>query len=50
MALGLFTELTKARFQSTRASAMGRWLMIEVNDEKSLQDVRQLLAIRMQKE
>jgi len=44
---GLFTDYLKELFYKTSYSAMGRWLMIEVRDKTVLNDIKELLGIRV---
>jgi hypothetical protein len=43
----LFTTYVKELYGRTAYSAMGRWLMIEVNDKAVLNDIKHLMAIRV---
>ncbi len=44
---GLFSPYVRGLCERTAASPMGRWLMIEVTDKESLEDVQRLLRIRI---
>jgi len=47
MALGLFTPYLEELYGRTAFSCGGRWLMISVKDHDVLEDVKQLIAIRV---
>lgn len=44
--LGSFSNYTKNLYENTKEGMGQRWLMIEVKDEATLQDVKELIAIR----
>jgi len=44
---GLFTTYVKELYGKTVYSAMGRWLMIEVKEKTVLNDIKNLLRIRI---
>lgn len=45
----VFTEYVKQLYDNTVFSAMGKWLMIEVRDELIINDIKNLIKIRMRK-
>jgi len=47
MDAGMFSTYVKELYDKTTYSAMGRWLMIEVKDKTSLNDIKRLLTIRV---
>lgn len=47
MEAGVFSAYVTELYQKTAFSAMGRWLMIEVKDRQVLEDVRNLIEIRL---
>lgn len=47
METGLFSAYLKELYDKTVYSKIGRWLMIEVTDEKILEDIKKLLEIRL---
>ena len=47
MALGTFTPYTQELYNKTPFSCGGRWLMIEVRDKLILNDVKNLISIRV---
>ncbi|TWH57832.1 uncharacterized protein DUF3788 [Desulfitobacterium sp. LBE] len=47
MALGTFTAYVQNLYRKTPSSCGGRWLMIEVRDQSVLDDVKNLMAIRV---
>ena len=47
MTLGVFSPYTQALYENTSFSCGGRWLMIRVNDQNVLEDVKQLIGIRV---
>ncbi len=47
MEAGVFSEYVKNLYQKTAFSTMGRWLMIEVKHKDILNDIKQLIEIRM---
>lgn len=46
-ALGVFSPYVQELYQKTAFSCGGRWLMINVTDRAVLEDVKQLIAIRV---
>jgi len=44
---GLFTAYVKQLYDKTGYSAMGRWLMIEVKNKDVINDIKQLISIRL---
>ncbi|UWG96241.1 DUF3788 domain-containing protein [Dehalobacter sp. DCM] len=47
MALGTFTPYVQNLYRKTSFSCGGRWLMIEVRDKSVLDDIKNLIAIRV---
>lgn len=47
MSLGTFTPYVQDLYRKTRFSCGGRWLMIEVREKSVLDDVKNLIAIRV---
>lgn len=47
MNAGLFTDYVKELYDKTSYSAMGRWLMIEVRNKDVINDIKQLISIRL---
>lgn len=47
MALGTFTPYVQNLYQKTSFSCGGRWLMIEVTEKAVLDDIKSLIAIRL---
>ena len=47
MNAGLFTTYVKELYDMTGYSAMGRWLMIEVKNKDVINDIKQLISIRI---
>lgn len=45
----MYTPHVRAIFAKAKPMAMGRWLMIEAVDDATLEDIKQLIAIRMAK-
>ncbi len=49
MDAGLFTTYVKELYDNTVYSAMGRWLMIEVKNKDVINDIKQLISIRVRR-
>ncbi|AET67845.1 hypothetical protein Desor_2243 [Desulfosporosinus orientis DSM 765] len=47
MALGTFTPYVQNLYRKTSCSCGGRWLMIEARDKSVLDDIKNLIAIRV---
>ena len=47
MQAGIFSDYVKELYQKTAYSAMGRWLMIEVKHKDILNDIKNLIKIRV---
>ncbi len=45
----LFTTYVKELYNNTVYSAMGRWLMIEVKNKDVINDIKQLISIRVRR-
>lgn len=44
---GVFTDYVQGLYHKTAFSAMGRWLMIEVKDKAVLNDIKELIKIKV---